>query len=603
MPWQTRSASAATLAAAPSSVQGDMFSARRLLSPRTFLAVLLPSALLVTAGVLAYLNASEETQVQAARQDAGIDLVTAPEPVTYSLAAAPGFEQYEPVIAQFASNPNSSVVRSTSPADIELAFALPAGLETEFAQEDLVLTVPIGTGVFSVSSENFRDIVSGLVTDWAQVGGAPGKIDLVLAAGPAAAPHRLPAELLGSASPTSTNFEVYAGLSTDRRALRVDGKAPGRPDYPFKISRSVSVSDENARPAALALAEQLKTASQAEPSVTLAAVGDLMLANVIAQNMAARGVDQPFAAVAPYLQQADITFGNLEGTFTERGIARPKNFTFRTPQSLAGGLLNAGFDLLSLGNNHMMDFGPEGLHDTIDTLNYLGIPHAGAGNNEAEARAPVILEANGLRIGFLAYVNVGQEIGSGYVNETAAADADSPGVAWARPSEVAADVAALRPQVDVVVISMHIGIEGAFVLREWQLETARAAIDAGAALVLGHHAHVLQRIEHYGEGVIIYGLGNFVFDVANPDLNNTRSVIAYFELTRDGVSGYDFVPAVINVFENRPEPVVDASGLPILLHILGRQELPPDPQPPAGQDTASEQSAEPALTPTPTATP
>jgi poly-gamma-glutamate synthesis protein (capsule biosynthesis protein) len=340
-----------------------------------------------------------------------------------------------------------------------------------------------------------------------------------------------------------------------------------------------------------------------EPSVTLAAVGDLMLANVIARNMAAEGVDQPFAEVAPFLQQADITFGNLEGTFTERGVARPKNYTFRTPQSLAGGLLNAGFDILSLGNNHTMDFGPEGLQDTMNTLNFLGIPHAGAGNNKAEAHAPAILEANGLRVGFLSYVNVGQEIGSGYVNETAAAGADSPGVAWSRPGDVAADVAALRPQVDVVVVSMHIGIEGAFALREWQLETARAAIDAGAALVLGHHAHVLQRIEHYGEGVIIYGLGNFVFDVANPGLNNTRSVIAYFELTKGGVSGYDFVPAVINVFENRPEPVLDASGLPILLHILGLQELPADPQLPSGRGADGEESAEPTPEATPTATP
>jgi poly-gamma-glutamate synthesis protein (capsule biosynthesis protein) len=119
--------------------------------------------------------------------------------------------------------------------------------------------------------------------------------------------------------------------------------------------------------------------------------------------------------------------------------------------------------------------------------------------------------------------------------------------------------------------------------------------------VLGHHAHVLQRIEHYGDGVIIFGLGNFVFDVANPGRNNTRSVIAYFELTREGVTGYDFVPALIDVAENRPRPVVDGSGTPILTHILGLTELPPDPEPPelGEDDDTSGEEAEPTLEATP----
>ncbi|HEX5938961.1 MAG TPA: CapA family protein, partial [Dehalococcoidia bacterium] len=420
------------------------------------------------------------------------------------------------------------------------------------------------------------------------------------AAGPIASVLDLPADVTGAPEGTNTALEVYGGLTSERRALRIGGKAPGTADYPFRASSAVVATNAAAQEVAVELAGALRQ-PLGEPSVRLAAVGDIMLANVISSNMAAQGVDQPFELVAPYLQQADITFGNLEGTFTDRGVAQPKNFTFRTPPELSGGLVNAGFDILSVANNHTMDFGPEGLEDTLATLDFIGIARQGAGANEAEARAPVVLEANGLRVGFLSYVNVGQEMRSNYVNQVAEADEDSPGVAWARPENVSADVAALEPQVDVVVVSMHIGIEGSFNLRDWQYDTAYAAIDAGADLVLGHHAHVLQRIEHYGDGVIIFGLGNFVFDVANPGRNNTRSVIAYFELTRDGVSGYDFIPALIDVAENRPRPILDGSGTPILTHLLGITELPADPTPPA--ESEAEEGGESGEDATPTAVP
>jgi poly-gamma-glutamate capsule biosynthesis protein CapA/YwtB (metallophosphatase superfamily) len=572
---------------------------RRFLSLRTLAAILLPTALLGSAGVLAYLNATDDVEVEAARSTPGIAL---DQPTTYSLAIEAGFIDYSAAVEQFSQGAQDVVIGS---GDTDLAVEwVEAGTspETELTTSDLVLTVPIDAPVFNLSAEEFQQVVNGEIDNWAEVGGLDEPISLALAAGPIAEPLGLPSDLSGPPEPSSTILEPYGGLSTERRALRVDGKAPGTADYPFRVSAAVVARRPRAEALAPDLAEALRQATPAEPSVRLAAVGDIMLANVIEQNMAAQGVDQPFELVAPYLQQADMTFGNLEGTLTERGSPRPKNYTFRTPPSLAGGLVNAGFDILSVANNHTMDFGPEGLEDTLATLDYLGIKRQGAGANEAEARTPVILEANGLKIGFLSYVNVGQEVRSNYVNETAAADADSPGVAWAYPEDVSADVAALKAQVDLVVVSVHIGIEGSFVLRDWQTDTAHAAIDAGAALVLGHHAHVLQRIEHYGDGVIIFGLGNFVFDVANPGRNNTRSVIAYFELTRAGVVGYDFVPALIDVGENRPRPILDGSGTPILTHILGLTELPPDPTPPEpdSEEPEDETNEEPTPQPTPT---
>jgi poly-gamma-glutamate synthesis protein (capsule biosynthesis protein) len=572
---------------------------RRLLSLRALAAIILPASLLISAGFLAYLNATDEVEVEAARSTPGIDLV---QPTSYSLAIEAGFADFGPLVERFSRESGESIVVGSGETDLSIEWVKAGSSpESELGTHDLVLTVPMSAPIFNLTRGDFERVVNGEVANWAEVGGLDAPIALVLAAGPIAAPLGLPAEVSGSPGENSTTLELFGGLSSERRALRVDDAAPGTAEYPFRVSSAVVANSPAAQDVAVDLAATLREGTQTEPSVRLAAVGDIMLANVIAQNMATQGVDQPFELVAPYLQQADITFGNLEGTLTERGTARPKNFTFRTPPALSGGLANAGFDILSVANNHTMDFGPEGLADTLAALDFLGIEHAGAGADEAQARQAVVLEANGLKVGFLSYVNVGQEVRSNYVNETAAADEDSPGVAWARPEDVSADVAALKPQVDVVVVSMHIGIEGSFTLRDWQIDTAHAAIDAGASLVLGHHAHVLQRIEHYGDGVIIFGLGNFVFDVANPGRNNTRSVIAYFELTREGVAGYDFVPALIDVAENRPRPVVDGSGTPILTHILGLTELPPDPEPPelGEDDDTSGEEAEPTLEATP----
>ncbi|MEX2237654.1 MAG: CapA family protein [Dehalococcoidia bacterium] len=550
---------------------------------------------------LAYLQSTRDVEVKAANPDPGIALTAVPEPVSYSLQIPAAFEGYRIVAERFAATSDPELIPTSQPGDLSLTWvASGASPQYEFGAEQLVISVPFTTPVFNLTAADFERVLRGEVSNWSEVGGGDYAIALDLAAGESAGGLGFPTEVVESGSTDAARFEIYEGLSTSRRALRVDGTAPGRPEYPYNVSRALVVNNAEAAPLAVGLVEALRVATEPEPSVTIAAVGDLMLANVVATNMQNLGVDQPFELVSPYLQQADITFGNLEGTLTDRGVARPKNYRFRTPPSLAGGLLNAGFDIISVANNHTMDYGPDGLTDTLGTLDYLGIPRVGAGLNEAEARAPVILEVNGLRIGFLAYVNVGQEVKSDYVNEIAAAGENSPGVAWARPENVSADVAALNPQVDLVVVSMHIGIENSFSIREWQTETAFAAIDAGAELVLGHHAHVLQRLETYGEGVIIWGLGNFIFDLSRPG-NKTLTAIAYFELTRDGVTGYDFLPAEINVVEHRPRPILDASGLRLVTHLLGFTELPREEEP---LDSSVDVNSEtPTVEPTATATP
>jgi poly-gamma-glutamate synthesis protein (capsule biosynthesis protein) len=287
--------------------------------------------------------------------------------------------------------------------------------------------------------------------------------------------------------------------------------------------------------------------------VILNAVGDLMLERDIITMMDENGSVFPFAAVADVLGHADLTIANMEGTFTERGTQANKLYTFRTPPRHAIGLKQAGIDVVALGNNHTMDYGAVGLDDTLKALEAAGVPYSGAGPNATEARKPVVLESNGLRIAFLSYNGVG---------EATFAGTSSPGVARADITWVRQDVASALTLADLVIVSLHDGTEYQDAPTGAQRSFAQAAIDAGAALVLGSHAHVFQGWQTYGEGVIVWGLGNFVFDLDFDDLATLgprpfQTAIMRFELTKDGVQSVEAVPVYIDPAQNRP---VIASG-------------------------------------------
>jgi poly-gamma-glutamate capsule biosynthesis protein CapA/YwtB (metallophosphatase superfamily) len=282
--------------------------------------------------------------------------------------------------------------------------------------------------------------------------------------------------------------------------------------------------------------------------VTLHAVGDLMLERDIITLMDEHGSIYPFAAVADVLGAADITIANMEGTFTERGTQATKFYTFRTPPRHAIGLAQAGIDVVALGNNHTMDYGAVGLQDTLKALADAEVPYSGAGTNATEARKPVLLEVNGLRLAFLSYNGVG---------EATFAGASSPGVARADIAWVRQDVASALTAADVVIVSLHDGTEYQDAPTGAQRAFAQAAIDVGAALVLGSHAHVFQGWQSYGDGIIVWGLGNFVFDLDFDDLATLgprpfQTAIMRFEMTKNGVQSVEAVPVYIDPAKNRP---------------------------------------------------
>jgi len=267
-----------------------------------------------------------------------------------------------------------------------------------------------------------------------------------------------------------------------------------------------------------------------------------MLARTVGEQVLAQGPEIVFAGVQTVLDSADVLVGNLECALTAGGERQSKSYTFAAPPETAQALGLAGFDVLSLANNHSMDYGSQGLLDTRANLDQVGIASVGAGVDATEARSPVILERNGLRLAFLAYMDVPAEF-TGFDAQSWIATASQPGIAWADLDQIKTDVAAARLQADVVVVLLHSGFEIFDAITSTQRAEAHAAIDAGAALVVGSHPHILQIIEQYQGGLIAYSLGNFVFDDYKGLLN--ASIILRVVLTPAGVESYDYVPILI----------------------------------------------------------
>jgi len=269
--------------------------------------------------------------------------------------------------------------------------------------------------------------------------------------------------------------------------------------------------------------------------VTLLAVGDVD----------DRAPGTHFDLVRSILQSGDITFGQLEFVLAGRerltrvGEAVGSQGGLKDPRVGARVLADAGFTVMSAASNHVMDQGQQVLSDTIAAAEEHGIHLVGAGSTLKEARQPVIVECKGVRVGFLAYLSVGNDdvwatddhagavpLRASTTYETVESIGGQAGAAprvvtQTFPEDLAAmveDVAALRSQVDILVVSAHWGIyQDPATVAMHRVEAAHAAIDAGADLILGHHPHIIQGIEFYKGKAIFYALNNFCLPVRGPD--------------------------------------------------------------------------------------
>ncbi len=272
------------------------------------------------------------------------------------------------------------------------------------------------------------------------------------------------------------------------------------------------------------------------------AVGDIMLGRTIGDLIETDGPQAPFLYTADTLSSADIAIGNLECPISNRGQPEDKTYIFRAPPEAGNSLAYGGFDLVSLANNHILDYGPLAMQDTITILAENHIHAIGAGMNDQEAYAPMFMEIDGLRLAFLAFA----EIPPGRFDYLAwEAGENKPGIAWAHPDRIIEGVQSAKEQADVVIVMVHNGYEFIHNVAKHQKETAQLAIDSGAALVIGSHPHVLQRIDHYNGGLIAYSMGNFVFD--NFLFPPNYSAILKVELSPEGVEAYELIDVIVQL--------------------------------------------------------
>jgi poly-gamma-glutamate capsule biosynthesis protein CapA/YwtB (metallophosphatase superfamily) len=241
-------------------------------------------------------------------------------------------------------------------------------------------------------------------------------------------------------------------------------------------------------------------AQSSDPTVNLMFGGDVTLTNAYTDKVG-KNYQWAFSQLDEF-RQADVSMVNLEAPFTSATQSLPgKKFNFKSPIEDVQVLQNGGIDIVNLANNHSMDYQGAGLLETTQTLQKAGIQSIGAGENIKAARRPVIMDVKGKKVAYLGY----------YDADLHAATADGAGTNPRHNDRVAADIKALRKQVDWIVVNYHWGEELAKYPGDWQIDLARFTIDQGADLVVGHHAHVLQGAEIYKGRPIVYSLGNFIF--------------------------------------------------------------------------------------------
>lgn len=259
-----------------------------------------------------------------------------------------------------------------------------------------------------------------------------------------------------------------------------------------------------------------------EETVSFAFVGDVLLGEYVGTLLKRHGFDYPYEHVRETLQQADFAVANLETAVTSISGEKPglKTYEFRSDPEAMPAFREAGFDLVSLANNHTLDFGPEGLRDTMRHLDANEIAHVGAGESAAEAFAPVYLEKNGLRIAVLGFSRV-------IPDGSWKAGKQSLGLADAYDYRLpVGEIEAAKAEADLVVVLVHWGEERSQEPDPLkQVDLGRRFVDAGADLVIGSHPHVLQGIERYKDRWIAYSLGNFIFTKSREPLTYDSGIL------------------------------------------------------------------------------
>lgn len=279
-----------------------------------------------------------------------------------------------------------------------------------------------------------------------------------------------------------------------------------------------------------------KLRSTSGDSTTFSFTGDICLIREVEQRLredaqgAVMGIRDALAA--------DYVIGNLETPLAANAALDPIRGVLNSAPELATVLPELGFDAFTLANNHTMDCGADGLGETLSFLQQNNIAHFGADTNEQSARKPLIVKRNNITIGLLGYSQP----------ELDAAEAERAGVAPLRKDVILEDVAKLRSQVEVVVLTLHEGYEFQNYPRLDFLNLCHELAQSGVHLICGHHPHVMQGMETVGNCVILYSLGNFWFDMPYQHRvqQSRNSAIAHVTFDQNGATSLKVTPTIMD---------------------------------------------------------
>lgn len=350
---------------------------------------------------------------------------------------------------------------------------------------------------------------------------------------------------------------VHAGLPVWRLAAAADGSLLALADV---VAWRIVGGAGNTGGAWLPPPATLGDASWSLPAGTeardgeaiLVFLGDVVPGRSMEFQLLRYGPGHPWTGLAPLLDgDGVLAVANLESVLSSRGRALSKPYVIRAHPIMGKMLASGGLDVVSLANNHVLDYGDEGLDETLSTLETLALPAVGAGASRDEAHRPTIQTVNGVCVAILGYAAARWD-GSPDVPAT-------DRLAWAVAADVQADVRAVRGEADLVVVLLHAGTEYASEPSADQVAVARAAIDAGADLVVGHHPHVTQTVERYGDGLIVYSLGNAIFDIPRPAA--MRGDLLRVHAGSEGLSRAELWPFWI-ADAIRPQLLDDGTGQP-----------------------------------------
>ncbi|WMM25317.1 CapA family protein [Tissierella sp. MB52-C2] len=283
-------------------------------------------------------------------------------------------------------------------------------------------------------------------------------------------------------------------------------------------------------------------------SLSISLIGDILMDGSVKIHINKNGFNYPWDRVKEYFQNDDITIGNLETSITTKGQKWPdKQFNFRSDPRNIKAMEEAGIDIVSLSNNHSLDYGYDGLMDTLKYIDNSKIKRVGGGYNKKDAINGTIVEKNGIKVGVLGFSRVVPDV-KWYATDKRAGivGAYDPHI-----EEVTDRVMEMKKEADIMVLAIHWGVERSDTPRKQEMDLAKRLIDSGVDIVMGHHPHVLQGVEIYKGKPIFYSLGNFVFGTSTEITSNT--MIAQVNLINKNIDNIKIIPC--EIVSGRPIPL------------------------------------------------